>query len=81
MSMDQMATFLGWCTLINSGLLILWGVIFLFGRRWIFSIHSRWFELSEERFNQIHYNGMLFYKIGIILFNLVPYAVLKLLVL
>jgi hypothetical protein len=38
----------------------------------MFRIHSRWFKLSLETFDAIHYGGLAIYKIGIILLNLVP---------
>jgi hypothetical protein len=34
------------------------------------------FRLSNEQFDAIHYTGMSIYKIGILLFNLVPLVVL-----
>jgi hypothetical protein len=40
---------------------------------------TRWFHLSREQFDAIHYGGMSIYKIGIVLFNLVPFVVLSLL--
>lgn len=80
MSVEQLAEFLLWCAVLNGGLLIVWGLLFLVGRRPMFSIHARWFALSEERFAAIHYTGMLFYKIGIFLFTIVPYLVLRLFV-
>jgi hypothetical protein len=38
--------------------------------------HGKWFRLSDERFDAAHYTGMAVFKIGIILFNLVPLVVL-----
>jgi len=34
-----------------------------------------WFRLSREQFDGLHYAGMSIFKIGIILFNLVPFVV------
>jgi len=39
-------------------------------------VHGRWFRLSREQFDALHYGGMSIYKLGIILFNLVPLAAL-----
>jgi hypothetical protein len=39
--------------------------------------HGRWFRLSDEQFDTLHYLGMSIYKIGILLFNLVPFVVLR----
>lgn len=35
-------------------------------------LHGRWFHLSDNTFDTIHYSGMAVYKIGILLFNLAP---------
>lgn len=39
---------------------------------------GRWFRLSVERFDCAHYLWMALLKIGILLFNLVPYCALLL---
>lgn len=65
-----------WCTLINYGVLLLWFLTFRFAHAWMYRLHGRWFGLSEERFDAIHYAGMAVYKIGVLLFNLVPYFAL-----
>jgi hypothetical protein len=68
--------FLLWCAIINYIVLILWFGAFVFAHRWMLNLHSRWFRLTEERFIVIHYSGMAIYKIGILLFNLIPYLAL-----
>ena len=40
-------------------------------------LHSRWFQLSRQQFDIIHYGGMGIFKLGIILLNLVPYIALR----
>ena len=45
--------------------------------RWLFRLHTRWFRLSVERFDAIHYAAMALYKVGILLLNLVPYVALR----
>jgi hypothetical protein len=39
-------------------------------------MHTRWFKLSVETFDAMHYAGLAVYKIGIILLNLVPFIAL-----
>ena len=51
----------------------------LFARDWLERLHGRWFRLSREQFDAIHYAGRSVFKIGIVLFNLVPFVVLSLL--
>ena len=68
---------LGWCAVLNIGLLLYWLVLLKFAHEWVYRFHSRWFELSRQTFDAIHYAGMAFYKICIFLFNLTPYLVLR----
>ena len=65
-----------WCTVINYVVLLGWFLVFILAHDWIYRFHSRWFQLPVERFDTIHYAGMAVYKIGILLFNLVPYVAL-----
>ena len=76
MSIEVTRTFLLWCTILNYGILLLWFLVFVFAHDWILRIHVRWFRLSSEQFDAIHYVGMAIFKIGIMLFNLVPLVVL-----
>ena len=43
---------------------------------WIRRIHGKWLRLSRDQFDTVHYAGIAAFKIGIILFNLVPLVVL-----
>jgi hypothetical protein len=70
--------FLLWCTVINYGVLLLWFLVFVFAHDWIHRIHGRWFHMSHEQLDTLHYAGMSVFKIGILLFNLVPFVVLYL---
>jgi Family of unknown function (DUF6868) len=76
MSIELTRSFFLWCTVINYGILLLWFLVFAIARDWMRRFHGRWFRLSEEQFDALHYVGMSIYKIGILLFNLVPFIVL-----
>ena len=78
MSAESAQDFLLWCIVVNYGILLLWFLVFWFGHDWIFKLHSRWFQMSKERFDSIHYACMAVYKVGILLFNLGPYVALRL---
>jgi len=78
MTIESAQAFLLWCLVINYGILLLWFLVFWFGHDWMFRLHSRWFYLSKERFDSIHYASMVAYKLGILLFNLTPYVALRL---
>jgi hypothetical protein len=76
MSIELTRSFLLWCTVTNYGVLMVWFLLFAFARDWIQRLHGRWFRLSSEQFDAVHYAGMAIYKIGILLFNLVPFVIL-----
>ena len=65
-----------WCGVINYGVLLVWFLVFMFAHDWIYFLHSRWFHLSVEQFDMLHYAGMSVFKIGILLFNVSPYCAL-----
>ncbi len=71
--------FLAWSTVLNYAVLLMWFAAFSYGHGWIYRLHARWFKLPVETFDALHYAGMAVYKIGILLFNLVPYFVLMIL--
>ena len=76
MSVDTMRSVLLWCGVINMGLLLWWALIFILAHDWMYRVHGRWFKLSAETFDAIHYTGMAFFKICIFVFNIVPYLAL-----
>jgi hypothetical protein len=77
MTLETVRDTLAWCSVINIGVLLWWFVFFALARDWIYSYHSRWFDLPMERFTAIHYSGMMAYKLGMFLFNIVPYLALR----
>jgi hypothetical protein len=79
MTIEVTRDFLLWCTVIDYGVLLVWFLVFVFGHDWILRIHDRWFHLSRDQFDAVHYAGMSIFKIGILLFNLVPFVVLSIL--
>ena len=78
MALPDISNMLLWCTALNYGVLILWFAAFTCLRGWMYRLHGRWFRLSAEQFDAIHYQGMALYKLAILFFNLVPYIALQL---
>jgi hypothetical protein len=77
MDIEILRSTLGWCTVINFGLLLWWALFILLAHDLVYRLHSRWFKLSVEQFDAIHYTGMAFFKIMVLLFNLAPYIALR----
>ena len=76
MSFESVRRALLWCALLNYGILVVWFLFFMLAHDWMYLLHSRWFRISVEQFDMLHYTGMSVYKIGILLFNLVPFVAL-----
>ena len=77
-TIENLRILLGWCTLINAGMFAVWSLAFIFAHDLVFKVHTRRFKISEERFDEIHYTMMGYYKLAVVLFNLAPYLVLRL---
>jgi len=77
MSIETLRDALLWCAVINYGVLIVWFLFFIFAHDRLHRLHGKWFRLSVEQFDALHYGGMTLYKVGILLFNLVPYVALR----
>ncbi|MGB2692746.1 MAG: DUF6868 family protein [Thermodesulfobacteriota bacterium] len=77
MTVEIIRSFLGWCSVINVGVLIFWWLFFTLAHGFVYRFHGKWFKLSVEKFDAIHYMSMAFFKISIILFNIVPYIALR----
>jgi hypothetical protein len=73
---NEIKSFLLWCVVLNYAILFIWFGVFVFAHDWMYGIHDRWFKLSMDSFDAIHYAGLSVYKIGTILFNLVPLVAL-----
>jgi hypothetical protein len=72
MNPDTIKELLFYSLAFNYGVLIIWSGVFILAHDWMYRLHSRWFKLSVETFDALHYAGMAVYKIGIFLLNLAP---------
>ena len=79
MTIEVTRRFLLWCTVIDYGVLLVWFLVFVFAHEWMRRVHGKWFQLSREQFDALHYAGMSVFKMGILLFNLVPLVALLIL--
>ncbi|MBV8603812.1 MAG: hypothetical protein JO224_03930 [Pelomonas sp.] len=79
MTHQNASEFLLWCTVLNYAVLMAWFGAFVFAHAWMRRLHGRWFRISDECFDGIHYAGMTLYKVGILLLCLVPYLALRIL--
>ena len=72
MNPDTIKALLLYSLTVNYALLMIWFAAFGLARDRMYRLHSRWFRLSPEAFDALHYACMAYYKIGIIMLNLAP---------
>ncbi|MEM9303400.1 MAG: DUF6868 family protein [Pseudomonadota bacterium] len=68
---------LGWCTVLNFGLLLVAGVVLMLGREPIKRIHKRLYGQSETDLDAAYFSFLANYKMLIIVFNLTPYLAMR----
>ncbi len=73
---DTIREVLFWCFIINFGLLLWWLLFITLAHDWTYRFHGKWFKLSIDQFDTVHYAGMALFKLSIFFFNLVPYLAL-----
>ena len=76
MDFQNLKRFFMWCTAINGGLLIISVIIGIIGLDFVYSIHGKLFQFSQESFNIAYYCFIGLYKIVWLVFNAVPYFAL-----
>jgi len=72
MTVTTLRDVLIWSLVFNYVILLVWFAALTYAHDWVYRLHSRWFALSRESFDAIHYGGMAVYKIGVLLLNLAP---------
>ena len=77
MNVDMVREFLGWCTVINFGLLVFSTVLLLACRDAVTKIHGRMFGLEEATVRESYIRLLAQYKIAVVTFNFVPYLALR----
>ena len=77
MSIEVVRSALLWCTFLNYALLLVWFLLFALPHNRLYRLWARWFRLTLEQFDAINFTGIVLYKAGILLLNLVPYVALR----
>ncbi len=78
-NLNELKTFLGWCTVINVVVLFLAAVAVMTLGNWMTGLHSSMFGIGQDQLSQQYFQYLANYKIAIFVFNLTPYVSLRLL--
>ena len=69
--------FLGWCSLLNFGLLLLWAIFLVAAPDLVHRTQTKWVSISREQFNLVMYGFLGLFKIFVLVFNVIPYLALR----
>jgi len=76
-SIETIREFLGWCSVVNIGMLVISTVVLTIVRNLVVKIHTGMTGVSEAELPRIYLEFLGNYKILIIMFNVVPYIALS----
>jgi len=76
MDIQILTSFFMWCTIINVGMLLFLGLIYLLAPNLVFRLQSRWIPISRETFDVVFYSFVGFFKVIVLVFNVVPWIAL-----
>ncbi|MDX2503148.1 MAG: hypothetical protein QNL62_01535 [Gammaproteobacteria bacterium] len=76
-SIETVREFLGWCSVINVGMLLISTLMLTVMRGWIVNIHASMTGVSKTELPRIYLEFLGNYKMLIIVLNLVPYIALR----
>jgi hypothetical protein len=76
-TIQMLRDFLLWSAILNYAVLLGWFLAFTCAHQALYRLLGRWFRLSEEQFDSVHYAAMFAYKIAILSLNVVPYIALR----
>ena len=77
MDLNTLTTFFAWCSAINGGLLVIWGLFIMAMPDLVYRTQSAFFPGSREAHGVTLYAFLGAFKMLWIVFNLVPYLVLR----
>jgi len=80
MTIELIESVLGWSALINLGILLWWFLFMTLAHDWTYRMHSRFYKISMESFDSLHYAGMMFLKLATLMFFIAPYLALRIVV-
>ena len=77
MHLANMTEFFLWCSVINTGLMIFWTLVFVLAPDWVYRTQKAFFPISREHLTVVLYCYIGFFKVMVIVFNWVPYFALR----
>ena len=76
-TLNELTLFLGWCSVINIGVLLFATLILTLFKNPVAKLHSKLFSLNQESLPMVYFQWLGNFKMAIYILNLAPYIVLK----
>ena len=75
--LDVVAGVLIRCFFMGMVCMTIWFVAFVTVADWAYALHSKFFPITREQFNLVHYTGVLVLKVAVFGLFLLPYIGIK----
>jgi hypothetical protein len=75
--METLTAFLGWCTVMNIGLLVLGGLAWIAVKEFVGELGAKMFGVAKEELKVTFFRVLMQFRAAIVILNLVPYIALK----
>lgn len=76
MDLTDLKSLLGWCLVINYGVLIAWFFVVVTARDWVFNLHARLFGIDRNVAQAEHFKLFGQFKLLVMVLNLAPWLAL-----
>ena len=77
MTINEIREVLGWCSVINLGLLLVSFLMMTAAGGFVYRMHKRWFPVTEPQFKVGVHTFFAVYKLLVLVFNVVPYVAMR----
>ena len=77
LDIETVTSFLGWCAVINIGLLMFSAFFLTVFNTPVKVLHSKLIAVDSGSLNTLYFNFLGNYKIAVLVLNIVPYCALK----
>ena len=78
MNAAELRELLGWCTVVNFGLILFYTVVILAAGKRMARFHGRMFDMPEADFTRLYVRFLSLYKVLALAFNFAPWLALTL---
>lgn len=77
-NLTVLTAFLGWCSVINIAILLFSTIVLAIWGDFAKSLHAKLFGINPSDMDLVYFKYLAYYKLLILVFNLVPYFALRL---